>query len=192
MISSGTIPSKVTYTRDLVAVQTFAYLIESPSTSGDFNVTKGYGITSGSTSVGFLLLDSAGGDVTVTTTGTTDEATYRMGPIARVTNQVSGAQAYYMANVHSGNAKLQKYVAGALTDVATATAFAPGIGELVTITLTCQGADISATFQCASVNGGVAVPLSGSESASIPRAGLVGWKTTSLPGWCASISYSQL
>lgn len=192
MIASGDIRALLTFTKDLVSDQTATGLIESPTTSGAFDATEGFGRSATGSSVGFLVLGLGGADQRVTATMRHDAATSdRCGVMARVNNETTGSQNMYYANIDTGTAKLQKNVNSGTLSTISSSAFAAPVGSDITIELTCIGGTITATFTCAGVPGSP-LTLSGAEDASIPRSGSMGWKTLSKPGWCRSITAEQL
>ena len=190
MISSGSFPTKYSFTKNLVSDQTYVDIREIYTTaSGAFDVSNGYGVGSGTSSVGFIVLAGGFADQTVTGVVRAVNTTDRLGIFGRATQTDSGTEYYYYANIDSGTARLSKYVNGTLTTMSSS-AFTFAAATDVTIVLSCVGASISATF----TSSGVAqspLTLSSAEDSNVPRRGTFGFRTHLKPGWCRSFTVAQ-
>jgi hypothetical protein len=200
MISHTDIPAKFSLTKNLISDQTFIDLREIYTTgSGDFDVSNGYGVGTGTSSVGIIVLAGGFEDQQVTATMRAVAASDRMGVFARATRTDSGNEYYYYADIDNGKAKLQKLVNSATpSNLVAEQNFVFPTGADIVVTLSCVGALISASFQCATVagdNGVVGAPLTMSaaeDAVNLPRRGTMGWRTHLKPGWCRSITAEQL
>lgn len=183
--------NKVTLTKNLISDQTESNLTVALGTPA-FNVTHGYGA---STNASVIVAIHAGGfnDQRITATmkwvPPTASPNEEFGVVARFQSaETTPTQTYYYARCDGGTAKLTKVVGGTFTNLSTG-AFALSQNANVTISLTCVGNAISASFNA----GGspATVNLSATDS-SITTGGLMGFRTLSTSGYCANFVAEQV
>lgn len=195
MISSADIRPRVVLTKNLVTDQTWAGVNRKINvTNCVFDATEGLGrAASESTAV----LMNAGGfnDQRVTAVmkyvSPTATSASEIGVIARCNtlDNIGTSESYYYARIDNDTAKLTKVVNGTFTTI-TQTAFPLAQNVLATISLSCQGSSIIATFESAA-NPGVVTTLSVTDTA-ITTGGLMGFRSLSSSIWCRSFTAEEL
>ena len=192
MLSSKDIVSKVSLTKDLIADQTYDYVIEkwNPSNTA-FDIAEGLGTAdTGST---IVLITSGGYDdqriiadmkfVAPTTAGSE-----QIGVMLR-TVAIDEDATYYWARVHDGSAKITRYLDGTLSTL-TQSAFPLAQDQVVTIDFSVVGNQLSATF---TADGGTPseVVLSTVDS-TIPTGGIAGFRSSSSSVYCRNFTVEQV
>lgn len=195
MISSADIRPRVVLTKNLVTDQTWAGVNKKINvTNCVFDATEGLGrAASESTAV----LINAGGfnDQRVTAVmkyvSPTATSASEIGVIARCNtlDNIGTSESYYYARIDNDTAKLTKVINGAFTTI-TQTAFPLAQNVLATISLSCQGSSIIATFESAAAPG-VVTTLSVTDTA-ITTGGLMGFRSLSSSIWCRSFTAEEL
>lgn len=104
-------------------------------------------------------------------------------------DNLGASDSYYYARVDNDVAKLTKVVAGSFTNITT-TAWPLAQNVLLTISLSCVGSTITATFESAA-NPGVVTTLTATDT-SIPTGGLMGFRSLSSSIWVRSFTAEQL
>lgn len=186
--------SKVSLSKDLVAVPTFQHLTVKANTSG--RVFDANGLGTGASATSTVVLVHAGGFDDQRITGVmkyvapTAAGAEDFGVMARFQSfDDTSSTTYYYARCSLGVAKLSKVVGGTFTNLST-TPFALAQGVEVTIMLQCVGSALTATFTAA---GGVpATKTLTATDASIPTGGLMGFRTLNSTGYCKSFLAEQL
>lgn len=195
MISSGDIRPRFSLTKDLVSDQTFPGLNRKIDvTNITFDATEGLGRAS-STTGGVLVNAGCFEDQKITAVmkyvSPTAVAASSLGVIARCNTLDSYASqgTYYWAVVENDVAKLRKVNSGSFTTM-TSTAWPLAQNVLFTVSLSCIGSAIVATFE-SSANPGVVTTLSVTDS-SISGGGLMGWRTNSSSHYVRSFTAEEL
>lgn len=196
MISSSNIRSKLSLTKNLITDQTFTGFTRKLNTSANFDVTEGFGTASATSTL--ILIHIGGFDDQKITGGLkwvspSTTSSYEIGVIARAqtldsetgNNHVN----YYYARADGDTAKLTKVVDGSYTNLSTG-AFVLPINTACTITLSCVGSTIGATFTCAGVPGS---PLSLSAvDTAITGGGVMGMRSLTSTVWFRSFTVEEL
>lgn len=192
MININDIVAKVSETKDLIADQTFTDLSKKANTGGiTFDVAEGLGDNANITTV--LLINSGGYpdqriQAVMNYPAPTVAGFEEIGVVARLLSFDSPDASYYYARVDAGVAKITRVLNGTFSTL-TSSAFALAQGVNVTITLTCVGDLISATFDAGGTP--ATVNLSVTDSAVAQR-GVLGFRSSNSAMWCRSLEWSQL
>lgn len=156
--SSGGNPDVLDYTIDLITTQDLDHLIEIQNPGNwAFDVVEGFGRVTAAASTTIYGLPAHNptnsGNMTVRAVIEFPTADARTGVIARMTNAgvANNSEDFYYANVNTAftnEAVIQKRVAGgALVTIGTGQNFPITLGDVVEITLTVDGDQISAVFE---------------------------------------------
>ena len=195
MISSGDIRTRFSLTKNLISDQTWANINTKINvTNCIFDVTEGLG-RAASESTAVLVCAGGFNDQRITAdmkyVSPTATSASEIGVIARCNtlDNIGTSESYYYARVDNDVAKLTKVVAGAFTTM-TSTAFPLAQNVVVTISLSCVGSAISATFTSAA-DPGNPVTLSTTDT-SIPSGGLMGFRSLSSSVWFRSFTAEEL
>jgi hypothetical protein len=195
MLSSASIRSKVSLTKNFISDQTWGGFVRVLNTSLAFDVTEGFGQAADNSSI---ILINVGGFNDQKITGNlkwvlpTLTTTYEIGVLARVqqTLTTGGATAnYYYARCDGDTAKLTKVVSSVFTNLST-NAFVLPINTPVEIILSCVGSSLSATFTCAGVPGSP-LTLTATDTA-ITTGGLMGMRSLTSSVWFRSFTAEEL
>lgn len=172
---------RASLSKDLVAVQNFVGITCRLNTAGQ--VFNADGLSTGANSTSSFWMVHAGGfdDQRITASmkyvSPTSQASSQLGVVARVQSfEQASDQNYYWARVQAGVARLSKAIGGSFTNLASQ-AWALPQGQYATITLSCVGNQITATFHDES-NTLADVTLNATDSA-IPTGGLMGFRSLS-------------
>lgn len=195
MITRTDVTGKVSFSKNLISTQNYNYLDVRLNTAGvAFDATEGLGEAASNSSVVIMLV---GGFVDQRVYGDfkyvspTSQANSEIGVIARFTNpdytgSITNAS-YLYARVDGGVAKLTKVVANTFTNLSTSN-WALAQGDVATITLTCRGSAITATFYTAALG---TLTLSATDS-DILTGGVGGFRSLSSSIRARSIGMDQL
>lgn len=195
MLSTASIRSKITFSKDLIVDQTWSGFVRALNTDMAFDVTEGLGQASSTSSI---ILINAGGFNNQKITGNlkwvlpTLIAGYDIGVIARVQGILTtgGATAnFYYARCDGDVAKLTKVVSNTYTNLST-NAFVLPINTAVEVILSCVGSTISATFTCVGVPGSP-LTLTATDT-SITTGGLMGMRSLTSAVWFRSFTAEEL
>jgi hypothetical protein len=195
MLSTASIRSKVTFSKNLITDQTWSGFVRALNTSLAFDVTEGFGQAADASSI---ILINAGGFNDQKITGSlkwvlpTLITGYDVGVIARVQGILTtgGATAnFYYARCDGDVAKLTKVVANTYTNLST-NAFVLPINTAVEVILSCVGSTISATYTCAGVPGSP-LTLTATDT-SITTGGLMGMRSLTSSVWFRSFTAEEL
>lgn len=195
MISSKDVPSSGSYTKDLVADQTYVGVTKKLNTGATWDATKGLGIEGTTTSV--IIQANQGGFANCRVTanmirGTSEGATPSMQVCARATtwDTPSGDQKWYMARIQAGQGRISKYDGSAYVNIASS-AFSWSVGDELQISLMCVGTELTATFENLTAAPGTVITVTGSDS-SITAGGLIGFRTLNASMWLKSFTVEHL
>ena len=184
---------KVDWSKDLLVDQTFKGLTVRFNTAGIAFDADGLG--SGASATSTLCLVNVGGFADQRVTGIvkwiapSTAVAHEVGVVARSqTVEVAGETDYYFARIDNGVAKLTRVLGGVFSNLAQS-AFVLPINTTATVTLTCVGDAISASFDA---GGSPATVNLASIDANIPDAGLMGFKSISSTIACSSIQAEEL
>lgn len=181
----------VSYSKDLVADQTFLGLTVKLNTSGAaFDVVEGLGEAALEPTVVFAHVggfDDQRATAVMKYVSPSTNVDHEIGVLLRV-QTFDGNDYYYYARIDDGDAKITKVVNGSFTTL-TQGAFPLPPDTLVTITFEAVGTALSATFDA----GGspTTVNLAAVDS-DIPSGGLMGFRTRTTAGWCRSFAAEEL
>lgn len=186
--------SKVFFAKNLISTQNFNYLTVRNNTAGvAFNVSEGCGEAASNSSVVVALIGGFA-DQKVTAemkyVSPTLLAASDIGVMARFTNPDSTGvtnATYYFARVDGGVAKITKVVTNTFTNLITS-AYALAQGDIVSISLTCKGSSISATFYNSTLG---TLTLAATDT-EITNPGLCGFRSLTSSIWVRSIQVEQL
>ena len=195
MISSGDIRPLFSLTKNLVTDQTWAGINKKINvTNCVFDATEGLG-RAASESTAVLVCGGGFNDQKITAAmkyvSPTATSASEIGVIARCNtlDNIGSSESYYYARVDNDVAKLTKVVAGAFTTIQS-TAWPLAQNVVATISLSCVGSTITATFESAA-NPGVVTTLTATDTA-ITTGGLMGFRSLSSSIWVRSFTAEQL
>lgn len=195
MISSGDVRPLFSLTKNLVTDQTWAGINKKINvTNCVFDATEGLG-RAASESTAVLVCGGGFNDQKITATmkyvSPTATSASEIGVIARCNtlDNIGTSESYYYARIDNDVAKLTKVVAGVFTTI-TSAAWPLAQNVLATVSLSCVGSTITATFE-SSANPGVITTLTATDT-SIPSGGLMGFRSLSSSIWVRSFTAEQL
>lgn len=192
MLSSATVRSKVSLTRDLVSTQTYTGFVQKLNSSGAFDATLGYGYATASTSTSIVCMAGGFADQRITAVirwaSPTTAAGYEIGVQARMQGMDTNPS-YYYARIDGDVAKLTRVVSGTFTNLSTS-AFVLPVDTDCAVVLSCVGSSITATFTASGVPGSP-LTLSATDS-SIASGGCMGVRSLTSTIWCKSFTAEEL
>lgn len=193
MISSADIRPRFSLTKNLVTDQTWSGFNRKVNvTNTVFDAIEGLGRAASESTA---ILVSAGGfsDQRITAdvkyVSPTSTANSEIGVIARCDTLDGSVSNYYYARIDNDTAKLTKVVGGSFTTLQS-TAFALAQNVVATVSLSCVGSTITATFESAASPGTV-VTLTATDT-DIPAGGLMGVRSLSSSIWIRNFTAEEL